>query len=134
MDYMSHSIGGALTGLGVGYISTKAGIDCSVGLMLVGGVIGGLLADIDHPKSYVGSKVRLISDMLYSTVGHRTLTHSLLFVIVAGSIVGLFNISLGVGVALGILSHIVLDMLTGSGVAYLYPFQRKRIKWFKVVK
>ena len=47
-------------------------------------VFGGLLPDIDHPKSWVGRRLRPVSDLVAGLFGHRGVTHSLLAVLGCG--------------------------------------------------
>ena len=39
-------------------------------------VIGSLLPDVDHPKSWVGRRTRPVSTVIASMLGHRGVTHS----------------------------------------------------------
>ena len=131
MDYKTHLFGGVAFGIGFVYFSPKLNIDVQPLFLVAGSLIGALLPDIDHPRSYLGSKIPIIPSLLYSTVGHRTLTHSIFFAVFIGILFSLIDYSFGFGVFIGIISHILLDMLTPQGVSYLYPFYKKRIKWFR---
>ncbi|MBV9748546.1 MAG: metal-dependent hydrolase, partial [Acetobacteraceae bacterium] len=42
---------------------------------------GGLLPDLDHPRSWVGRRLRVLSRPLAAAFGHRGATHSLLAVL-----------------------------------------------------
>ena len=119
-----------LSSHGVIYLCNQIGISTSPIYIICGAVIGGLIPDIDHPKSFLGSAIQPVSTILMTTIGHRTLTHSLLFVFLISFVASMFNIMLGVGLGIGMLSHIVLDLLTPktNGVAFLYPFYKKKIK------
>lgn len=128
MDYISHTAGGIALGAGCIYLCRKVNIEPNTIILIASSALGGLLPDIDHPKSYLGSKVFLISDLLYSSVGHRTLTHSLLFAFIIGAAGLYFNPWIGLGIFVGIISHILLDLMTPTGVSFLYPFYKKRIK------
>lgn len=87
-----------------------------------------LLPDIDHPKSFLGQRLRWISRPAARAFGHRGFTHSLLAVML-----GLCLFYLKVpdtwlipadalqGMVLGYLSHILADMLTPAGVPLLWP-------------
>lgn len=87
-----------------------------------------LLPDIDHPRSFLGQRLRWLSYPIARAFGHRGFTHSLLAV-VGG--VALFNLQVPAewvvpadvfqGLVLGYLSHIVADMLTPAGVPLLWP-------------
>ncbi|ATZ11451.1 metal-dependent hydrolase [Erwinia amylovora] len=87
-----------------------------------------LLPDIDHPKSFLGQRLRWLSWPVARVFGHRGFTHSLLAV---GGGVALLQLKLPSdwlfpadvlqGMVLGYLSHIVADMLTPAGVPLLWP-------------
>lgn len=98
-----------------------------------GGVIlGSLLPDIDHPQAYLGRRIRVISVPIYKLFGHRGITHSFLFM-------GLIGIASAVwwakyplffgGLFIGILSHLLGDMSTPSGIPLFYP-NKTRYKFF----
>lgn len=128
MDYISHAIGGIVLSSGAIYLSRKVNVEPNVILVVGAATLGALLPDIDHPKSFIGNKVPIIPDILYSTIGHRTLTHSLIFAFVVGVVGMIFSLWIGLGLTLGIISHIALDMIGPHGVAFLYPFNKKRVK------
>lgn len=92
-------------------------------------MIGSLLPDIDHPESFLGRRIRPISKAIHQLVGHRALTHS--FIFIGGITYLLIKCGLtfmGIGLGIGMLGHILLDMLClGDGVALLYPFYPRRI-------
>lgn len=93
-------------------------------------VIGSLLPDIDHTKSWIGKSVYPIAKWLSKTYGHRTITHSIFF------LVGIFFISLFIEknfredysistiVFFSILSHLIFDMVTVAGIPLFYPFYK----------
>ena len=84
-----------------------------VGWPLFGlGLLFSVLPDIDYPKSWLG-RLFPFSAKLNSRVGHRTVTHSALFL-------GLSYI-VGPAAFLGALSHVLLDLLTPSGVQLAWP-------------
>lgn len=130
MNYQTHLVGGIACGIGACYAATSLNLDYSFLYLIGGAALGALMPDIDHPQSFLGNKVTVLSELIYTTVGHRSLTHSLVFAFVLAITLGLFSVSLGIGAAVGILSHIALDMLTPAGVALLYPFRKKRIRLF----
>lgn len=89
-------------------------------------VLGSLLPDIDHPQSWAGRKVRVISVPLSLLVGHRGITHSALAVI--GCLMALATLGMGLMAApivIGYLSHLLADGLTPSGVPLLWPSRRR---------
>ncbi len=89
----------------------------------VGG-IAGLVADIDHPGSRLGRKVRPLAILLEERWGHReSPVHTLFFLVPTGLVLGLMaGIAVGHAVVLtlagvlGAVSHLVLDAMTKSGV------------------
>jgi inner membrane protein len=109
-------------------------------------VVAAWVPDVDNPRSRLGNglsptkspilntlicpvswALRALSFTLYRTVGHRTLTHSLLgvalFVILVSPVVSL---SLGLFAALvaGYVSHLIADALNKRGVPLLWPVRR----------
>lgn len=125
MDYKTHLLGGA----GMAYATTQIFIlDPKQTILLYGfSLLGSILPDIDHPKAFISHFVPVIPNLINVAVGHRTFTHSLLFTFICLIIGWMFNPVIGIGLALGIISHILLDLLTPYGVAFLYPFKRDRI-------
>ena len=132
--YRGHITGGIVLGVvalqvqthyGIYFPTSKALLETATGVF-----IGSLLPDIDHPQSVIGRIVPFISGPLYSTVGHRTLTHSFFFMFSIAFLLSVFGkIFLAYGLIIGITSHILLDMVSiGYGVAFLYPFYKKRIR------
>jgi inner membrane protein len=104
--------------------------------LLLGALIGALLPDIDHPKSWLGRRLPLLSLPLSAIFGHRGITHSLLAVV---GVVWALQQALtqwnaihhghwhwvGVGVAVGYLSHLLGDFATHGGVPWLWPFKKR---------
>lgn len=92
-------------------------------------LLGSLLPDIDHPQSVLGRRLQIISVPLHRQFGHRSLTHSIFFLLGAFLIPYYFGLdALAWGLSVGIFSHILLDLLcVGSGVAFLYPLYKHRI-------
>lgn len=93
-------------------------------------ILGSLLPDIDHTKSWIGKSVYPIAKWLSRNYGHRTITHSIFFLI------GIYLISLFVEknfsedysistiVFFSILSHLIFDMVTLAGIPLFYPFYK----------
>ncbi|MEJ9151418.1 metal-dependent hydrolase [Bacillus smithii] len=85
--------------------------------------LGALIPDIDHTGSLIGRKVPLIDNIINTVFGHRSFTHSLLFLVLAFL---LFQQTswpkdIELGILMGMFSHMVLDMLTKQGVKFLWP-------------
>lgn len=88
-------------------------------------VAGGLLPDIDHPKSWAGRRLRPISDMVAGVFGHRGITHSLLAVLGCGWLLhqGILPTRWAEPLVAGYFSHLLGDLLTPSGLRLLWPFR-----------
>lgn len=93
---------------------------------LAAAALGALLPDIDHPQSWAGRRMRVISVPLAMIVGHRGITHSL--IAVAAGVIVLAALGFGwmaAPVVVGYLSHLAADSLTPSGVPLLWPSRRR---------
>jgi len=88
---------------------------------------GALLPDIDHPQSWVGRRLRLISRPLAAMIGHRGLSHSLLAVVGCCVLLRSEGVSraLIAPVIVGYLSHLGADLLTPSGLRLTWPLSRR---------
>jgi inner membrane protein len=90
-------------------------------------VLGSLMPDIDHPKSWVGKRTRPVSSFIARHCGHRGFTHSA--IIVALCLFLLHN-QLGlpknitVPFLVGYLSHLAGDFLTPKGLRLAWPIKK----------
>lgn len=82
----------------------------NIGAILI--CAGSLLPDIDHGNAIIGKKFKFISKILK----HRHFTHSIVFALICG----VFSPYLAVGV----MTHIIADMMTKQGVKLFYPIKR----------
>lgn len=98
------------------------------------GLLGGLLPDIDHPKSFIGSKVPLLPTLLFRYGGgHRGVTHSLLalsLLTAAGfflaAVLGFQdNAAVCWSLGLGYASHLGADLITNRGIPALWPLRQR---------
>jgi len=96
--------------------------------LLLAGVVASMLPDLDVVGFKLG--IAYANDM-----GHRGITHSVLFALVAGLFAHYFSPLLkapprraGLFVSAACMSHGILDMLTngGLGIAFLWPFSHER--------
>ncbi|MEA0552321.1 metal-dependent hydrolase [Lysinibacillus irui] len=93
-------------------------------LVLVGaGVIGALLPDICHRGSKIGRTFPIIAKLVNTVFGHRSFTHSLLFLLLVMLVLHTLipYRAISIGVIVGMASHIVLDMCTKKGVKLFFP-------------
>lgn len=90
-------------------------------------VIASIFPDICHTKSKIGNKIPIISFFVKLLFGHRTFTHSLLFVgLISGGLIFIdAPIHYMLAIIFGVLSHILLDMLTHRGVQLWYPISKQ---------
>jgi inner membrane protein len=94
---------------------------------LVLAAAGALLPDIDHPASWVGRRLRVISRPLAAMIGHRGVTHSLVAVLVCLVILrweGLSRLAID-PLVVGYLSHLGADLLTTSGLRLAWPSPKR---------
>lgn len=92
-----------------------------VGLGLAG--LGSLLPDIDHPRSWVGQRARVVSRPLARVVSHRGVTHSLLAVALGIALLRSHR-WLCAPLAVGWLSHLAADLVTPRGLRLAWPLRR----------
>jgi len=99
-------------------------------LYLSTAVFFSLIPDIDTPKTMIGKVFYPIAFLINRRFGHRTLTHSLLFLAFL-IILSLFtcrffgwDFNLYRIIMFSIISHLILDMVTIQGVPLFYPFKR----------
>lgn len=104
-------------------------------LFLAGGVLGGLLPDIDHPASAFGRRVLPVSTAIAAIFGHRGITHSLVAVLAVSLTAWWalhrlewhpgYSVPFVLGLCAGYLSHLLCDWLSNSGVPLLWPMRRR---------
>ena len=91
--------------------------------MTASGVIGALIPDICHTKSKIGRRLPILSAVVSSVFGHRTFTHSLLFLLITAFAAHLYfaDQSIHVGLMAGMASHLLLDAGTVNGIKLFFP-------------
>lgn len=142
MNHQAHKVAGVCAGtitatlLYHNNIQSGEGLATAIIPMVVGGYLGGLLPDIDHPGSKIGKALYPVAWVVNKLFGHRGATHSLLALFLTSVLFLLPSLSLdgfigflykqfAIGIGVGFLSHLILDMSTKSGVPLMYPFSRK---------
>lgn len=113
---------------------THAAVGACIGAALGGpsgsfvGAISALVPDVDEPNSTLGRKVPIISTLINLLLGHRGLTHTLLFsALTAAAVWAAFRQHFGLIWLAGCLSHIGLDCCTVSGCMPLKPISNRRV-------
>ena len=90
-----------------------------------------ILPDIDLPTSWLGRIFFFISEPIERVFGHRSLTHSMLFALCAGTIIYIiedFKLFYPHTTSLFLMaysSHIILDTCTIQGVKMFYPISSR---------
>ncbi|MFJ7406493.1 MULTISPECIES: metal-dependent hydrolase [unclassified Lysinibacillus] len=118
MQGNTHIIGGITASLAFAHISNDNPF------VLVGaGIIGALIPDICHGGSKIGRTFPIISKIVNKLFGHRSFTHSLLFLFLVAMLLHAIipYESIIAGLLVGMMSHIVLDMGTKQGVKLFFP-------------
>ncbi|MDP2886760.1 MAG: metal-dependent hydrolase [Ignavibacteria bacterium] len=86
--------------------------------------VASILPDIDTGASYPGKAMPFISTKLERRFGHRTLTHSVIFIVTLATILlpaRLLSADLYICILAGYASHPFLDTMTVHGVKLFYP-------------
>lgn len=91
--------------------------------LIATGALGGIIPDICHSGSKIGRRFPVLSKVVNTIFGHRTFTHSLLFLALMAFILTRFvdNTSIITGLLIGMATHLVLDASTKNGIKLLYP-------------
>jgi len=99
--------------------------------LLVMTFVASTIADIDVPSSIWGRVLKPLSRRINRRYGHRTLTHSLLFMLLLWGVVWLVTRMAGSELpyptifVLAFSSHLIFDMMTVQGVLLLYPYSKR---------
>lgn len=101
-----------------------------LGIILYFANLGSLLPDIDMKSSYISKKMPLIAKTFGKRCRHRGFTHSLLCtfllffildIILRASDYNIVLLSASVGLLIGYISHLFLDLFTKEGIELFYP-------------
>src|SRR4051794_19919464 len=109
MEGKTHLIGGIAAG--AFYLTTLGSVN-NEAFFIASCAFGALIPDIDHTGSTIGRKVPMIDNIISAVFGHRSFTHSLLFLILAFLLFGRVDwpASIEIGLWIGMISHMLLDM------------------------
>lgn len=92
-------------------------------------VVGSLAPDIDLPYSKIGRRSKTVSSTVNLFFGHRTITHAplvwLVLCAVLSSVLGQTWHIYVLAFALGIGTHILLDLCNSAGVPLLWPYSHR---------
>ncbi|WP_163538756.1 metal-dependent hydrolase [Gracilibacillus sp. YIM 98692] len=120
MTGKTHIMGGIASTVVATHVTNYDPVMC-----ITAGAIGGLIPDICHGGSKIGRKFPLLSKVVNALFGHRTFTHSLLFLLLTKVLLSMFisNQSIIMGVLIGMCSHFILDAVTKRGIQLFYPIK-----------
>lgn len=120
MTGKTHIVGGVASGMALASVTP---LDPTT--LVFAGAVGGLLPDICHGGSKIGRKFPILSKIINTIFGHRTFTHSLLFLLLVWIVLEMLIPidAIKVGVLVGMISHLILDAATKNGIKLLYPLQ-----------
>ena len=120
MTGKTHITGGIAASLAFAQITNYEPV-----ILIGAGVIGALIPDICHGGSKIGRSFPVLSKIINTLFGHRTFTHSLLFLVLMAALMNAFipNESVSAGILIGMASHLLLDMATKNGIKLLFPFK-----------
>ncbi len=97
---------------------------------LIFSIFASLLPDIDHTRSLIGKAFFPLARWIDRHFGHRTITHSFLFLVI-GTLACAFiehllspNYHYTLILFMGVFSHFIFDMVTIQGIPLFYPFYR----------
>ncbi|MER1954553.1 metal-dependent hydrolase [Desemzia incerta] len=97
--------------------------------------VGSLFPDIDHPGSFIGTRMPIISDGMRKLFGHRGIVHSLAGAVFFTVLVRMLLIGLNLPMdwatwfLMGFLAHLVEDSFSKYGIAWLQPIYNKNIQF-----
>ena len=91
----------------------------------------GALPDIDHYKSWIGRKLKVLSFLINLFSKHRGIFHSIFPVLILYGVFLYYGLKeIALASAIGYLSHLAMDSLTKTGINFLYPVSKFKIRGF----
>lgn len=121
MTGKTHSAAGVLIGA---VVATQHQLDIfEMATCIVVSGLASILPDVCHTRSKVGQRLPILSHLIKHLFGHRTFTHSLLFLLCIYFLLHTIETPnyYMIGIICGMLSHVILDMLTPKGVHLFFP-------------
>lgn len=116
----THVVGGIAAGMAL-----AAAVPVDPLITLGAAAVGSVLPDICHSGSFIGKKAKPLARVISLLFGHRTITHSLLFLAAAAWLLNSVEIpdAAHYGVLVGMASHLLLDAATKNGIKLFYPLR-----------
>ena len=91
-------------------------------------MLGSIFPDVDNTNSILGKYLPDFSNYLNNKFGHRGMLHSILIPLTILAVSFAVESSINKKVlsfCIGILSHLLLDLFSSSGLKILYPLEKK---------
>lgn len=122
MTGKTHIIGGIAASLTYAYFSGSDPV-----ILTGAGILGALIPDICHGGSKIGKQLPILSKIINLIFGHRSFTHSLLFLFIVFFLMNTFLTyeTITAGLIVGMVSHYILDMVTRRGIQLFFPLDFK---------
>lgn len=135
MKGKAHVICGLACGIGTALLGKFNIPECMT--VVAASTLFSVVPDVDLPDSKLGHIIKPVSKFINKVFGHRTFTHSGLWLIPFVGLAWYFYnteyFAVFAGMFIGLLSHLISDTLTKGGVPWLWPFKKKRYT-FSVIK
>ena len=128
-----HIVSGAVVGLCLSASLIISGrVEIGVAGAFATTVLGSIFPDIDTSTSKLGKKMKFTSRLMNMLFGHRGFLHSPIFAVLSMILLNWlfakYNIEqynyIWQGFGIGILNHLMCDMMTKGGIPLLYPFYK----------
>ena len=130
----AHLACGLIAGAGVSFLGNFSFFESL--LIASSSALFSLIPDIDHPDSMLGHLIKPVSKFIKDHIGHRTITHSglwmALYIFLCVHFYNTFYFPLIFGATIGFFSHILSDSLTAGGTPWFWPLKRRRYGFTKI--
>lgn len=118
----THAAAGVCAGI---CVASHAGLPLGTGILVIASsAIGSLLPDLDTFTSTLGRRTAPVSFLIRLVFGHRTILHAVIpWTLLAVLLCGIYpDVTTYVSAAaVGVATHLLLDMLNPAGVPLLWP-------------
>ena len=133
MNGRTHMAGGVALACGLNITGAFADSPVKLAALIGSSLIGAVILDIDKKNTTISNRHPVVSFFTRLFTTHRGFTHSLLSMVITGSLVYIISSAIVPnlknpvcsGYLLGYLSHLILDMLNPKGVPLFFPCKVK---------
>ena len=149
MQGKTHAVCGAVAAMAYVLVVQEPAIEIAAAYM-IGGMLGGLCPDIDHPHSQIAKQsiaTGVTSRACYSLFGHRGFVHSIWACILFGVLayygfgaldrllvpdLTIYIQPFAIGIFLGSISHLFADSFNPTGVNWIPPITQKKHRFTRI--